>query len=108
MMHLKKQQTKVRNFNLHLTCEMNLMVVILLSLYLEENIGCQFGVMGHFGGIVLVLPLELKDGVLLEIEGHHCDILFICVIGVVQSRGEYGRLLLLKSCVYLGYHISKV
>ena len=84
------------------------MVVILLSLYLEENIGCQFGVMGHFGGIVLVLPLELKDGVLLEKEGHHCDILFICVIGVVQSRGEYGRLLLLKSCVYLGYHISKV
>ena len=63
---------------------------------------------GHFVGIVLVLPLELKDGVLLEIEGDHCDILLICVIGVVRSRGEYGRLLLLKSCVDLGYHIAKV
>ena len=68
MMHLKKQQTKVRNFNLHLTCEMNLMVVILLSLYLEGNIGCQFGVMRHFVGIVFVLPLELKEGILLEKE----------------------------------------
>ena len=68
---------------------MNPMVVILISLNLGDNISAlKFGMLGHFGDIVLGLPLELKHGILLEEEGDHRDILFICIIGVVHSGCE--------------------
>ena len=53
-----------------------------------KYIGSKFGVLGRCGDNVLGLPLELKHGILLEEEGDHRDILFICIIGVVQSRCE--------------------
>ena len=60
---------------------MNPMVVILISLNLGDNISAlKFGMLGHFGDIVLGLPLELKDGILLEEERDHGNILFIGVI----------------------------
>ena len=68
---------------------MNPMVVILNSLNLGENISAlKFGMLGHFGDIVLGLPLELEHGILLEEEGDNRNILFICIIGVVHSRCE--------------------
>ena len=34
------------------------------------------------------LPLELEHGLLLEKEGDHGNILLVCVIGVIDARGE--------------------
>ena len=68
---------------------MNPMVVILISLNWGKSIpALKFGMLGRCGDNVLGLPLELKHGILLEEEGDHRDILFICIIGVVHSRSE--------------------
>ena len=45
------------------------------------------------------LPFELVHSVFLEEDGDHCYVLFKCVIGVIHTRCEDSRLLLLKILV---------
>ena len=74
---------------------MNPTVVIRMSLNSQYNLHkfCYY----CFGIIRHVSPFELKDCVLLEEEGDHCDILLIGVVGFIHAGGEYGRVPLLKS-----------
>ena len=44
----------------------------------------------------LDLPSKFKNGVLLVEERYHRNIFLVCIIGVVDSRGKYCRILLLK------------
>ena len=45
---------------------------------------------------MLDLPLELVYSVFLEEDGDHGYVLFKCIIGVIHTRCEDGRLPLLK------------
>ena len=45
---------------------------------------------------MLNIPLELIYSIFFEEDGDHGNVLFICIIGVVHTRCEDGRLPLLK------------